>query len=150
MPRIRYAAATLLALLGTGAPAPAQEAAGLLAAWSASYGTEAGDPTRLYTSDARLLGEFSPDESMGSAGVARYFATIGLGPAPLQMRIESYSLRETPALVLVSGRYTLLREGWDGRVAQEPSRFTLALRRATDGGWQIAEQHSSRVPELPR
>jgi ketosteroid isomerase-like protein len=52
--------------------------------------------------------------------------------------------------MLVSGRYTLLRERWDGSIAEEASRFTLALRRTPDGQWQIAEQHSSRVPATAR
>jgi ketosteroid isomerase-like protein len=66
------------------------------------------------------------------------------------MNIDSQSQREFSDVMLVSGRYTLLRERWDGSIAEEASRFTLALRRTPDGQWQIAEQHSSRVPATAR
>jgi hypothetical protein len=151
MSRIPFATATLMAALSNGLPAQGQDAAGLLADWSAAYAAgDKAEVTRLYSSDARLLSEFSQHEAVGSAGVARYFGTVGLGPSPLRMHIDSQSQREFSNVMLVSGRYTLVREHWDGSIAEETSRFTLTLRRAPDGQWQIAEQHSSRVPGAAR
>jgi ketosteroid isomerase-like protein len=121
--------------------------AALMAAYTAA---DKAEVKRLYSSDARLLSEFSPHEEVGWAGVAHYFGTVGLGPSPLRMHIDSQSQREFSDVMLVSGRYTLLRERWDGSIAEEASRFTLALRRTPDGQWQIAEQHSSRVPGTAR
>jgi ketosteroid isomerase-like protein len=151
MSRIPFATVTLMAALSSGLPAQAQDAARLLADWSAAYAAaDKAEVKRLYSSDARLLSEFSPHEEVGWAGVAHYFGTVGLGPSPLRMHIDSQSQREFSDVMLVSGRYTLLRERWDGSIAEEASRFTLALRRTPDGQWQIAEQHSSRVPATAR
>lgn len=151
MPRIPLAALSLVAALGTAGTARSNDATGLLADWAAAY--VAGDKAqvaRLYTPDARLWSEASPREAVGQAEVGYYFATIGIGPAPLGIRIDAHNLREMSSVVLVSGRYTLVRERWDGSIAEEPCRFTLALLRAPDGGWRIAEQHSSRLPATPR
>jgi hypothetical protein len=77
MSRIPFATVTLMAALSSGLPAQAQDAARLLADWSTAY--TAGDKaiSRLYTSDARLLSEFSPHEEVGWARIRHYFGTAG-------------------------------------------------------------------------
>lgn len=141
------AALGLAAAFAAAAPARSEDGAALLAAWSAAY---AAGPTaevgRLYTLDARLWSELSPQQAIGHADIAHYFATLDLGPAPARLRIDAQEQRGIGSGILVSGRYTLLRERWDGSIAEEPCRFTLALLREDDGGWRIAEQHASRLP----
>lgn len=131
-------------------PARAKDPAALLANWATAYsaGPQAEVP-RLCTSDARIWSEFSPREGRGIEDVAHYFATISLGPSPARARIDAYEAREIGPVILVSGRSTLLRERWDGSMAEEPCRFTLTLLRQPDGGWRIADQHVSRLPAMP-
>lgn len=145
MPRLPLCALGLAAALAS--PAMAQsEPAQLLAAWSAAYAAGPGAPVaRLYASDARLLSEVSAREAVGHAEIAGYFTAMAIGAAPPRLRIDAHDLRETPGAAYVSGRYTLLREGWDGTIAEEPGRFSLALLPA-EGGWRIAGQHSSHLP----
>lgn len=151
MRRIPLIAATLASLIGNGVPARAQDTTALLADWSAAYVSgDAAAVSRLFSADARLWGEVSPHEAVGRAEVAQYFAGMGIGPAPLRIRVEPQSARTISSVVLLTGRYTVEREGWDGRVVEEASRFTLAIHRSADGRWEIAEQHSSRLPGTAR
>jgi hypothetical protein len=145
MPRLPLCALGLATALA--APAMAQSGpVELLAAWSAAYAAGPGAPvTRLYAPDARLLSEVSAQEAVGHAEITAYFAAMAIGAAPPRLRIDSHSLRELPGAAYLSGRYTLLREGWDGSLDEEPGRFSLALMPGP-GGWRIAGQHSSHLP----
>ena len=133
--------------LALGAPALAQsEPEHLLAAWSAAYAAGPAAPVAsLYATDARLLGEVAAGEAVGHAQIASYFTVMAIGAAPPRLRIESHAVTGNASIAYVSGRYTLLREGWDGRIQEEPGRFSLALL-ATPGGWRIAGQHNSHLP----
>lgn len=140
---------TLIALSAglAGSPARAETLEAVLTAWSAAHGAgQAAPVATLYTPDARLWGEASPREGVGHADIARYFATISFGPAPVRIRVEQRHMREMGPIALVSGRFTLIHEGWDGAPIEEPCRFTLALARGADGRWRIAEEHISRLP----
>lgn len=146
---MRRTALTLLALSAglAHAPARAESLGALLSEWSAAHGAGRAAPVgALYTPDARLWGEASPREGIGHADIARYFATFSFGPAPVRVRVEQQHVREMGAIALVSGRFTLIHEGWDGAMIEEPCRFTLAVARGADGRWRIAEEHVSRMP----
>lgn len=146
---MRRTAITLIAIAAgfTHAPARAGTLDILLGEWSAAHAAGQSAPVAaLYLPDARLWGEASPREGIGHAEIARYFATISFGPSPVRMRLDQRHVREMGAIALVSGRFTLIHEGWDGAMIEEPCRFTLAVARGADGRWRIVEEHVSRMP----
>lgn len=133
--------------IAVAAPAYAQTPATFMADWSAAFQTAEVMPvTRFYAPDARLWSEASASELIGPADLSWYFTTLNLGPSPVRVRMDAQHMREVDNTALVTGRYTLIRERWDGSTVEEPCRFSLTLLRFAGGGWRIAEQHVSRIP----
>ena len=134
--------------LSLSGPALAQsEPEHMLAAWSAAYAAGPAAPVAsLYAADARLLSEVTAGEAVGHAEIARYFTVMAIGAAPPRLRIDAHAVTGNANVAYVSGRYTLLREDWAGRIQEEPGRFSLALLATPGGGWRIAGQHNSHVP----
>jgi ketosteroid isomerase-like protein len=147
MPRIAAAALALAALSGIP-PALAGGPAHVVHDWAAAH--EEGRADRaigLYTSNARVWSVGAPREWVGHDDIGHYLAVFALGAAPPAFRIETYGL--TPlgeGVVVASGHCSVVREQWDGGLAEEACRFSLMLVQDGTGGWRIAAQHSSAVP----
>jgi uncharacterized protein (TIGR02246 family) len=136
----------LTALLLTIAPlpafaGPAEDAAAVLAKWSAAY--TANNPDAIvanYWPDAILLGTVSPVVSTGTAALQKYFAAVR-GSGNRNDIDEIHTIVIDDGAVLLTGFYTFTRMT-DGKATPGPSRFTMLIVKR-DGVWHIAHHHSS-------
>lgn len=156
MPSARTLGAMLVATAGLSGPATASELpsspADALAAWAVAYASNEGPrAAQLYTEDARLWGSVSREQTVGHAALADYFGRPRPLAAAIDVRFGDYALRDVaPGVAVASGHYTFIRERWDGSELAEPSRFSMTLVQARDGGWRIVDHHSSRLPPAAR
>ncbi len=151
MPRLLPALLSCLLALPAAADETPGSPAGLLQAWAAAYATNDGArAAALYTGDARLWGSTSREQTVGREAIAGYFGRRRPGAARIAVSFGEHALREAgPGFALASGHYTFRRIAEDGSETLEPSRFSMAMVRG-DGGWRIADHHSSRLPPPPR
>ncbi|WP_431301970.1 hypothetical protein [Sediminicoccus sp. BL-A-41-H5] len=122
-------------------------AVALLLAGIGTAQAAAPDAAAQYTSDARLWGSVSREQTVGTAAITAYFVRTRPGAAGIDVRFGDFALRElAPGLAVASGHYTFLRRAADGMMSEEPSRFSMVMMRGPDGLWRIADHHSSRLP----
>ena len=109
--------------------------------WNAALQT--GDPGRVaesYAADAILLPTVSNKVRHDLSELRDYSVhLVGIVPKGV---VDEANVRVFGDLAINSGLYTFTFA--DGSTV--PARFTLVYRRS-GSGWQIVEQHSSRMPE---
>lgn len=94
-------------------------AVALLLAGIGTAQAAAPDAAAQYTSDARLWGSVSREQTVGTAAITAYFARTRPGAAGIDVRFGDFALRElAPGVAVASGHYTFLRRAADGMMAR--------------------------------
>lgn len=145
---MRSVLAALIVLLGAAqvCAGSKEEAFDVVLQFKKAY--DASDPpaiTRLFAPNAIFLGTLMQGPTRDSAVILKYFQDSAAANLPKKVEIQGYDVLElSDTAILFSGQNVFFQTR-DGKVVENPARFTLLVTKGAQG-WQIGHFHSSRRP----
>ena len=122
-----------------------KDAEAALKAWAEAYDARDGEKSAaVYAQDARLWGTVSQKQTVGRDAIRGYF-DAGKTLKARHVEIGDHACRAFETVAVCSGHYTFQRTPQEGAPQNDPARFSMTIVKR-DGGWQIADHHSSLLP----